>query len=85
LVIYDARGMKLSHGRLTPYDARNIETKFINPFLKVDKNDIGEHLEPIPASVNDYLAAVPDLARVAHPGLWELMFVNFWLRPSLFF
>jgi len=42
-------------------------------------------LKTIPASVDDYLRSVPQLAGVAHPWLGQFVLVNFGLEPVLLF
>jgi len=84
LVVYYACRVELSHRCLSPNDVGNVEAEFVNALFEVNKDDVREHLETIPASVDDNLAAVPDLTRVAHSWLRKFMFVNFWLRPGLF-
>ena len=55
-----------------------------NAFSEVDENDIREHLEAVPASVDDDLGSVPELAGVAHPRLRQLEFFDLGLEPELF-
>ena len=85
VVFNNTGGMKLSHGSFTSDDAGNVEAEFLYTFFQIYKNDIGEHLEAIPTTVDNDLRAVPDLRGVAHTRLWQLMLVHFGLRPSLFF
>ena len=85
LVVYNAWCMKLPHWGLSSDDAWDIETQLINSLFEVNKNNVWENLEAIPTSVDDNLTAVPDLTRVAHPWLRQLVLINFWLRPCLLF
>ena len=75
----------MPHGGLSTDDTRNVKAEFVDPFFQVDEDDIGENLEPVPATVNDNLAPIPHLTRVAHSWLRKLVLVNFWLRPCLLF
>ena len=84
MIIDDARGVELSHWCLSSNYTWDVEAQLFNTFLEVDEDDIGEHLETVPASIDDNLAAVPHLTRMAHSWLRQLMLVHFWLRPSLF-
>ena len=61
LVVDDARGVELSHGSFSANDTRDIKTELVNTFLKVNKDNIGEHLKSIPATVDDNLTAIPNL------------------------
>jgi hypothetical protein len=61
LIVYDTRGMKLSHWCLTSDNTWNIEAEFFYSFLQVNKYDIGKNLKSIPPSVYDNLTAVPYL------------------------
>jgi hypothetical protein len=85
VVFNNTGGMKLSHGSFTSDDAGNVEAEFLYTFFQINENDIGQHLKPIPTTVDNDLRAVPDLRGVAHSRLWKLMLVHFRLRPSLFF
>ena len=53
--------MELPHWRLASDDTRYVETEFVDAFLQVDEDHVRQHLKTIPASVYDYLAAVPYL------------------------
>lgn len=85
LIVYDTRSMELSHRRLTSDNAGNVEAQLINAFLQVDEDNIRQHLESVPSSVDDYLTSIPYLTRVTHPWLWQLHFVYLRLVPRLFF
>ena len=73
--------MELAHGRLTSNNRRYIKRQLLNSLLQIYKYHIREHLEPIPAAVDNNLWPVPQLAWVPHPRLRQLVFVNFWLKP----
>ena len=75
--------MELSHRRLASDDRRNIERQLFYSLLQVYKYHIWEYLETIPAAVDYYLWSVPQLARVAHPRLRQLVLVHFRLEPEL--
>lgn len=77
--------MKLAHRCFTSNDARNVETEFVYPLLEVNENNIRKNLESIPPSINDNLTAIPNLTRVAHSWLRQLVLVHLWLRPCLLF
>ena len=83
LVFNDAGGVELSHGGFAPDYARDVEAEPVNALLEVDENDVREHLESVPATVDDDLTPVPNLTGVAHARLGQLVLVNFWLRPCL--
>ena len=76
--------MELAHGGLATDDAGDEETQLLDTLFEVNKNDIREYLEAIPASVDNNLAPIPDLARVAHPRLGQLVLVDLGLGPGLF-
>ena len=76
--------MELSHWCLAADYAWNIKTEFIDSFFKIYENYIRQNLKAIPTTINYYLRTVPDLRAVSHPGLWQLILIDFRLRPSLF-
>lgn len=75
----------MSHGRLPSDNIWDIEAQFVDTLFQINKDDVGKHLEPVPAPVNNDLTAVPNLTGVAHTWLRKLMLVNFGLRPCSFF
>jgi len=77
--------VELPHRGFSSDDAWNIETELVYSLLEVDKNDIRENLEAIPATIDDNLTAIPDLTGVSHSWLGQLMLIHFWLRPCLLF
>ena len=77
--------MELSHWCLAPNYAWYVETEFVDAFLQVDEDHVRQYLEAVPPTVNNDLAAVPDLTGVAHSWLRQLHLVDLWLVPSLFF
>jgi len=83
-VFNDASCVELAHWCLAPNDAWNVEGEFLHSFLQVDEYHIRENLETIPSSVDNYLGSVPELTRVTHARLWQLVLVDFWLAPKLF-
>lgn len=83
MVFDDAGGVKLPHGRFSSNDTWDVEAEFIDALLKINKNDIREHLESVPATINDNLTPVPNLTRVAHSRLGKFVFVDLWLGPGL--
>lgn len=83
LVVDDARSVELTHWSFSSDDAWNVKDKLVDTLLEINKDNVGENLEPIPSTINDDLAAIPDLTRVPHSWLRKLLFVNFWLGPVL--
>lgn len=83
LIVDDTRSVKLTHWCLAFDDAWNVEDKLVHSLLEINEDDVGEHLESVPPAVNDDLAAIPDLTRVAHSGLGQLLLVDLWLGPIL--
>ena len=81
LIVNDRSSMKLAHGGLASNDARDIECQLVHAFPEVNVYHIGKHREPVPASVYDDVAPVPELARVAHAWLGQLVLINLGLVP----
>ena len=75
--------MELAHGGFPADYAGNIKLELVNALFQIYEDDIGEHLKSVPTAVNDDLGSVPELAGVSHSGLWQLVFVYFWLEPVL--
>ena len=83
LIVDDRRSVELPHRCFAPYNGRNVECQLVDAFLQIDENHVRQHLEPVPAAVDDDLGAIPHLAAVAHPGLWQFVFVDLWLEPRM--
>ena len=83
LVVDDAGGVELAHGCLAADDGRYVEAEFVDALLQVYKNHVRQHLEAIPATVDYYLATVPNLGTVAHARLRKFVLVYFWLEPGV--
>ena len=82
LVVDNARSVELPHGRFSPDDAGDVEAQFVHSLLQVDEDHVREHLESIPTTVDDNLAAIPDLTGVPHSRLGKLVFVDLGLAPG---
>jgi hypothetical protein len=61
LVVDDTRSVELSHWCFTSDDAWNVEDKLVDSLLEINKDNVGKNLEPVPSTINDDLAAIPDL------------------------
>lgn len=85
LVLNNTGSMELPHWGLSLDDGRDIESQLVDSLLQVNEDHIGEHLEPVPASIDDDLASVPDLAGVAHSWLGQLVLLDLGLIPNLLF
>ena len=75
--------MELPHRCFAPYNRRNVECQLVDAFLQIDENHVRQHLEPVPAAVDNDLGAIPHLAAVAHAGLRQFVFVDLWLEPRM--
>jgi hypothetical protein len=53
--------VELTHWCFTSDNAWNVEDKLVDTLLEINKDNIGEYLEPVPSTINDDLAAIPDL------------------------
>ena len=64
-------------------DSDLLEGILTDSLSQVDEDHVREHLESIPAAVDDDLTVLPELRGVAHARLRQLKFVHLGLEPVL--
>ena len=77
--------MELTHWRLTSNYTWNVESELFHALLQINEDHVGEYLKSVPATIDDNLRSIPQLAAMAHARLGQLVLVDLGLEPLLLF